>query len=76
MNGSYEIRIRGRVGPSVLESFENMESAVRPAETVLRGTVAGQAQLHELLERIQLLGLELIEIRQVPGEPGSEPDHS
>jgi hypothetical protein len=32
---------------------------------VLRGEVTDQAQLHGLLERIQLLGLELIEIRRV-----------
>jgi hypothetical protein len=42
-----------------------MEAAIRPAETVLRGEVTDQAQLHGLLERIQLLGLELIEIRRV-----------
>lgn len=62
---SYEIRIRGRVGSSALASFEDMEAAIRPAETVLRGEVIDQAQLHGLLERIQLLGLELIEIRRV-----------
>jgi hypothetical protein len=44
-----------------------MESAIRPADTVLRGPIADQAQLHGLLERIQLLGLELIEIRRIPG---------
>lgn len=65
---SYEIRIKGRVGSSVLASFDEMEAAIRPAETVLRGTVTDQAQLHGLLERIQLLGLELIEIRQVSPE--------
>jgi len=62
---SYEIRIRGRVGNSVLASFDEMEAAVRPAETVLRGVVDDQAELHGLLERIQLFGLELIAIRQV-----------
>ena len=62
---SYEIRIRGKVGSSALASFEDMEAAIRPAETVLRGEVTDQAQLHGLLERIQLLGLELIEIRRV-----------
>ncbi len=69
---SYEIRIRGRVGGSVLASFEDMDSAVRPAETILRGTITDQAQLHGVLERIQLLGLELIEIRQVQGDAASE----
>jgi hypothetical protein len=65
VTASYEIRIRGLVGDSLLATFEDMHAAVRPAETVLRGPVADQAQLHGLLERIQLLGLELIEIRQV-----------
>lgn len=62
---SYEIRIKGKVGASVLASFEDMDSAFRPAETVLRGKISDQAQLHGLLERIQLLGLELVEVRQV-----------
>jgi hypothetical protein len=65
---SYEIRIKGRVGQSVLASFEDMEAATGPAETILTGRVVDQAQLHGLLERIQLLGLELIEMRQLPGE--------
>jgi hypothetical protein len=73
LSSSYEIRIRGRVGDSLLASFEDMDAAVRPAETVLRGPVADQAQLHGLLERIQLLGLELIEIRQVAGDPPRDP---
>jgi hypothetical protein len=63
---SYEIRIRGKVGDSVLASFEDMDAAVEPAETVLTGRISDQAQLHGLLERIQLLGLELVEVRQVP----------
>ncbi len=71
---SYEIRIRGRVGGSVLASFEDMDSAVRPAETILRGRITDQAQLHGVLERIQLLGLELIEIRQVRGDEAPEPE--
>lgn len=73
MSSSYEIRIRGRVGNSVLASFEDMESAIQPAETVLRGTVTDQAQLHGLLERIQLLGLELIEIRRVSPTEVNDP---
>ncbi|HTU96398.1 MAG TPA: hypothetical protein VMF14_11200 [Solirubrobacteraceae bacterium] len=50
-----------------------MESAIQPAETVLRGTVTDQAQLHGLLERIQLLGLELIEIRRVSPTEVNDP---
>jgi hypothetical protein len=70
LTASYEIRIRGKVGDSLLATFGDMHAAIRPAETVLRGPVADQAQLHGLLERIQLLGLELIEIRQVGDDLG------
>jgi len=62
---SYEIRIKGRVGDPVLETFGNLDASVRPAETILRGELKDQAALHGLLDRIQSLGLELIEIRQV-----------
>lgn len=62
---SYEIRIRGRVGDPVLATFEDLDASVRPAETVLRGVIRDQAALHGVLDRIQSLGLELIEIRQL-----------
>jgi len=62
---SYEIRIKGRVGDPVLATFTTLNASVRPAETVLRGVVPDQAALRGLLDRIQSLGLELIEIRQV-----------
>ncbi len=62
---SYEIRIKGRVGDPVLATLGNLNASVRPAETVLRGEIKDQAALHGLLDRIQSLGLELIEIRQV-----------
>jgi hypothetical protein len=68
---SYEIRIRGRVGDPLLESFGGLDASVRPAETVLRGEIQDQAALHGLLDRIQSLGLELIEIRQVQDSGGT-----
>ncbi|HEY2765765.1 MAG TPA: hypothetical protein VGJ13_17420 [Pseudonocardiaceae bacterium] len=42
---------------------------VKPIETVLRGTDLDQAALYGILDRIQALGLELIEIRRLPDEP-------
>ncbi len=61
----YEIRVRGRVGSSVLRHFEGFDTEVEPAETVFRGTIVDQAALHGVLERVQNLGLELIEVRRV-----------
>ena len=63
----YEIRIRGRVSAAVLETFEEMQSDVEPVETILHGPVRDQAELHAIIERVQSLGLELVELRRLPG---------
>jgi hypothetical protein len=62
----YEIHIKGRVGEQVLATFPGMDATVQSVETVLRGPVLDQAALHGLLDRIQALGLELIEVRRLP----------
>ena len=64
--GSYEIRIKGRLSDSVLAAFEGLSATVEPVETVLHGPVEDQSSLHGLLDRIQSLGLELVEIRRLP----------
>jgi hypothetical protein len=63
---TYEIRIKGRVSRALLDSFEGMESDLEPVETVLHGPVRDQAELHGVIDRIQALGLELIEVRRLP----------
>jgi hypothetical protein len=68
---SYEIRVKGMIGDPLLESLGNLHASIKPAETVLRGMITDQAELHGVLDRIQSLGLELIEIRQVH-EPGED----
>lgn len=67
--GTFEIRIRGRVGDSLLASLGDFEAEIEPAETVLRASGLDQAALHGVLERVRTLGLELVEIRQVKGTP-------
>jgi hypothetical protein len=69
--GSYEIHIKGRLSDSVLAAFEGLTATVQPVETVLRGPVQDQSSLHGLLDRIQSLGLELVEIRQLPAAADS-----
>jgi hypothetical protein len=63
--GDYEIRIKGRVSDSLLASFEGLDADFEPAATVLHGVDLDQAALHGVLERLRLLGLELVEIRQM-----------
>ena len=65
-DSSYEIRVRGRVSAALVNSFQGMESEIEPVETVLHGPVRDQAELHGLIDRVQALGLELIEVRRLP----------
>jgi hypothetical protein len=67
----YEIHIKGRVSEQLLSVFEGMEASEQSVETVLRGPVSDQAALHGLLDRIQALGLELIEVRRL-SEPSED----
>lgn len=64
----YEIHIKGRVGRDLAEDFEGLCADVQPVETVLHGEIVDQAALHGILDRIQALGLELIEVRKLPEE--------
>jgi hypothetical protein len=74
---SYEIRIKGRLGEALQAAFSDLTVTTRPAETVVYGPVADQAALHGLLDRIQGLGLEVVEVRLLPGdEPGAAPGGS
>jgi hypothetical protein len=65
----YEIRVKGNIGEPLMDAFEGMDARVRPAETILRGPITDQPALHGILDRIQALGLELIEVKRV-----DEPD--
>jgi phosphosulfolactate synthase (CoM biosynthesis protein A) len=64
----YEIRVKGRITGALLEHFEDLGAHVQPGGTVLVGKVEDQAALHGLLDRIESVGLELIEVRKMPAE--------
>ncbi len=65
----YEIRIKGRLGASLSSAFDPLTAHVEPPETVLCGPIEDQAALHGFLQRIEELGLELIEVRRVAEVP-------
>jgi hypothetical protein len=64
---SYEIRVRGRVDEHLAREL-GLRAEVEPVETVLRGPMRDQDALHEILAQMQDLGLELVEIRRLPGD--------
>ena len=64
----YEIRVRGRLGATVLGAFPTLDGQGRGPDTVLRGPIPDPAALHGVLAQIESLGLELLEVRRADGE--------
>ena len=63
----YEIRVAGILPPEVLVDFERITADVKPVETVLQAPLADQAALHGLLARLELFGVQVVEIRRLRG---------
>jgi hypothetical protein len=72
---SYEIRVRRHLGKTMRRAFPALPAETRDGDTLLRGTVADQAALHGVLAQIEALGLELLELRRLPCEPKTGPNH-
>ena len=70
---NYEIRIKGRVSDSLLPVFEGLAVTTEPVETIVYGPLADQEAVHQLLIKLESLGLEVVEFRRMPGQ-GSDPD--
>jgi hypothetical protein len=64
---TYEIRVVGSLGPAAREAFNDMVVEVEPTTTVLSGDL-DQNDLHTVLDRVRALGLELVDVKQSPGE--------
>ena len=62
---NYEIRVVGSLGPAAREAFTDVAVEVEPTATVLCGDL-DQVGLHALLDRVRALGLELLDVKEVP----------
>jgi hypothetical protein len=67
--GLYTIRVKGRLGATALSAFPTMVCELEDSETVLTGLIEDRSALFGVLEQIEALGLELLELRQVPARP-------
>ena len=74
MTTDYEIRVSGLVPDSVLAEIEGVQVIVEPVQTVLRGPVVDQAALHGIINRLQRLGLDLIEVRRLAEQAAGQPE--
>jgi hypothetical protein len=67
---AYEVRVLGQLGPAGRQAIAEMSLEVKPSATVLSGAF-DQAALHDVLERVQALGLEVVEVRRRVRPPES-----
>jgi hypothetical protein len=60
----YEITVRGRLGAALIDAFDGLNASPSGADTVLHGEIVDQSALYGVLERIDSLGLELLDVRR------------
>jgi hypothetical protein len=67
----YRIVVREEIGERFALAFEEMEMKMRTSggNTLLTGKVVDQPHLHGILHRIGALGLELVSVERLHGEP-------
>jgi hypothetical protein len=65
---SYEVRVAGLVPTQdLLDELGDVEVAEHEFRTVLTGHFTDQAALHAFLHRLRAFGLEVVEVRRLPG---------
>jgi hypothetical protein len=61
----YRVTVHGGMGSFFTSAFEEFELESRAGETSLTGSVADQAQLHALLDRLRDLGVPIVSVNPV-----------
>jgi hypothetical protein len=64
---NYEIRVRGHLGSTTLRAFLPLAAARHGGDTLLTGRLCDQAAVYGVIARLEALGLELVELRRLPG---------
>jgi hypothetical protein len=64
---NYEIRIRGHLGPKTLRAFPALTAQTQDGDTLLTGCLPDQAAVYGVIARLEALGLELLNLRHLPG---------
>lgn len=60
----YEIRIAGVVPPGALADFEHLRAYDQPVKTVVHGPIEDQAALRRFLDRLEIFGVRVLEVRR------------
>ena len=64
---NYELRVRGHLGAKMLRAFPALAARTQGGDTLLTGCLPDQAAVYGVIARLEALGLELLELRRLPG---------
>ena len=67
---TYEITFLGQAGTTLRTEFDDCEVTIGPGITTLRAELLDQGALTGLIERINSLGLDVIDVSLVTPPPG------
>ncbi len=69
----YEIRVNGRLSERARSAFPAMNVLSIPTQTVVFGELAEPSDLGDLLAQCNAMGLEVLSLRQLPGDAATRP---
>ena len=69
----YEIRVRGPIGPTIMQAFPTLTASRSGRDTLLTGSLPDQSALYGVLHELEALGLQLVEIRRLPSGDSERP---
>src|SRR4051794_15775757 len=73
ITANYVIRVKCRLSRELTDAFPTMTAETEPAQTVLHGHLDDQAALSGVLSHLDMLGIDILEVMQVPEPTGREP---
>jgi hypothetical protein len=67
----YEIRVRGPIGPTIMQAFPALTATRSGRDTLLTGSLPDQSALYGVINQLETLGLQLLEIRRLSSWDGA-----
>ena len=64
--GHYVIRVQGALSHELTDAFPALAVESEPVQTVLHGDLADQAALAGILNHLDMLGVNILEVLQIP----------
>jgi hypothetical protein len=69
----YVVRVGWALSDDLLTAFPRLVASVQPVTTVLQGELPDQVALTSVLDRLDELGIEILEVTKMPAGPAVRP---